>query len=170
MRAVRLSPSPAGARIPSRHIRGLPVLVQKVSRRVWGLRLRRTGPGLALSLLPMWPSAVDGVGVLIAVFRSSIPSPPLPLFTLHRTPRDTPRKTRGRADRYSFLVGLSILCFLPVYPGARIPTFPQPRRRRSALRPGFYRETPIMIWTKFGSRSIRGCALPGSARGHGLYS
>src|SRR5208337_1524256 len=40
-----------------RCLRGLPVLVQEVSRRVWGLRLRRTGPGLALSPKVMLPSA-----------------------------------------------------------------------------------------------------------------
>ncbi len=90
---------------PRRRPRGLPVLVQKVSRRVWGLRLRRTVPGLALALLGMLPSAsLKSVGVLIAPFRSSIPSPPIPLFTLHCAPRDTQRKTRGRVDRYSFLV------------------------------------------------------------------
>jgi len=33
-------------------------------------------------------------------------SPPVPLFTLRRTPRGVQRKTRGRAVRYSFLVGL----------------------------------------------------------------
>jgi hypothetical protein len=42
----------------------------------------------------------------VASFRSSIPSPPVPLFTLRRTPRGAQRKTRGRAVRYSFLVGL----------------------------------------------------------------
>jgi len=40
-----------------RRPRGLPVLVQKVSRRVWGLRLRRTAQGLALAPLSMLPSA-----------------------------------------------------------------------------------------------------------------
>src|SRR5208283_3024937 len=83
-----------------RRLRGLPVLVQEVSRRVWGLRLRRTAPGLALA--PLGRVAfrrTDGVGVLIAHFRSSIPSPPIPLFTLHCVPRGTQRKTRGRADR-----------------------------------------------------------------------
>src|SRR5260370_31411051 len=49
---------------------------------------------------------VKGVGVLIASFRISIPSPPAPLFTLRRTPHDVQRKTRGRVVRYSFLVGL----------------------------------------------------------------
>ena len=46
----------------------------------------------------------DGVGALIANFRSSIPSPSFPLFTLHWTLRSAQCKTRGRADRYSFLV------------------------------------------------------------------
>ncbi|HZM09973.1 MAG TPA: hypothetical protein VFC15_07165, partial [Candidatus Limnocylindrales bacterium] len=32
------------------------------------------------------------------------PSPPIPLFTLRCAPHDTQRKTRGRVDRYSFLV------------------------------------------------------------------
>jgi hypothetical protein len=48
----------------------------------------------------------DSVGVPIAVFRSSIPSPSVPLFTLHHAPRDALRKTRGRVDRYSLLVRL----------------------------------------------------------------
>ena len=49
---------------------------------------------------------IKSVGALIASFRSSIPSPPVPLFTLRRTPRGAQRKTRGRVVRYSFLVGL----------------------------------------------------------------
>jgi hypothetical protein len=48
----------------------------------------------------------DSVGVPIAIFRSSIPSPSMPLFTLHRTSRDALCKTRGRVARYSFLVRL----------------------------------------------------------------
>jgi hypothetical protein len=53
----------------------------------------------------MLPSAwSDSVGVLIADFRSSIPSPPIPLFTFRCAPHDAQRKTRGRVDRYSFLV------------------------------------------------------------------
>src|SRR5437899_736829 len=78
MRAVRLLPSPPvlspglAAGVP----RGLPVLVHEVSRRVWGLRLRRTGQELALSLLSMLPSAhYKVVGVRIASFRSSIAHP-----------------------------------------------------------------------------------------------
>src|ERR1035437_5878631 len=48
----------------------------------------------------------DGVGVLIANFRSSIPSPSVPLFTLHRPLHSARRKTGGRLDRSSFLVRL----------------------------------------------------------------
>src|SRR5918995_5769242 len=48
----------------------------------------------------------DSVGTLIANFRSSIPSPSFPLFTLHWTPHSVQCKTRGRVDRYSFLVRL----------------------------------------------------------------
>src|ERR1019366_171246 len=74
---------------------------------LWGLRLRRTDQRLAISPLLMLPSAhLNCVGVLIASFRSSIPSPPIPLFTLRCAPRDAQRKTRGRVDRYSFLVGI----------------------------------------------------------------
>ena len=40
-----------------RHLRGLPVLVRGMSRRAWGLRLRRAAQQLALSLLFVWPSA-----------------------------------------------------------------------------------------------------------------
>src|SRR6266436_10395686 len=61
-----------------RCLRGLPVLVHEVSRRVWGLRLRRTEQELALSLPLMLPSAhYKDVGVRIASFRSWIPSPPI---------------------------------------------------------------------------------------------
>jgi hypothetical protein len=52
--------------------------VHEVSRRVWGLRLRRTEQELALALLLMLPTAhsEDG-GVRIASFRSWIPTPPI---------------------------------------------------------------------------------------------
>ena len=79
--------------------------MQKVSRRLWGLRLRRTVPGLALaSRQHVAFRQSENVGVLVEHFRSSIPSPPIPLFTLRDAPRGTPRKTRGRVVRYSFLV------------------------------------------------------------------
>src|SRR5664280_244198 len=78
-----------------------------VSQRAWVLRLRRTDSPLAIGVAAVLPSAhIDCVGVLIASFRSSIPSPPSPLFTLRCAPRDAQRKTRGRVDRYSFLVGI----------------------------------------------------------------
>ena len=38
---------------------------------------------------------IQSVGVLIANFRSSIPSPPIPLFTLRCAPRDTRASTLG---------------------------------------------------------------------------
>src|ERR1700686_1641785 len=44
---------------------------------------------------------------LIKAFRSSIPGPPMPLFTLHVPPRDGPRKTRGQDGfAISFPAGL----------------------------------------------------------------
>src|SRR5664280_2225477 len=44
----------------------------------------------------MLPSAqLDCVGVLIASFRSSIPSPPIPLFTLRCEPRGTTTQNSG---------------------------------------------------------------------------
>jgi len=53
--------------------------VHEVSRRVWGLRLRRTVQGLALAPLGMLPSRnCDRVGIPVGCFRSSIPSPPIP--------------------------------------------------------------------------------------------
>src|SRR5215469_3091275 len=106
-RAVRSEPSPADL------LSGSAAGVSEVSRFSctkflgvpWGLRLRRTEQELALSLPSMLPSAhYKDVGVRIASFRSSIPTPPIPLFTLRRAPRDAQRKTRGRVDRYSFLV------------------------------------------------------------------
>jgi hypothetical protein len=63
--------------------------VLEVSRRVWGLRLRRTEQGLALSPLFMLPSAhFKDVGVRIRSFRSSIAHPrlcPCLRFALHLT-------------------------------------------------------------------------------------
>jgi hypothetical protein len=108
MRVVRPKPSPAVLLlVGSRRLRGLPVLVHEASRRVWGLRLRRTGAGTCdIALAHIAFRHCKSVGALIASFRSSIPSPPVPLFTLRRTPRGAQRKTRGRAVRYSFLVGL----------------------------------------------------------------
>src|SRR6266567_7240563 len=64
------------ADVRRRHLRGLPVLVYEASKRAWGLRLRRTEPGLALSPLLMLPSAhLYCVGVRVVSFRSSIAHP-----------------------------------------------------------------------------------------------
>jgi hypothetical protein len=41
-----------------RHLRGLPVLVHGISRRAWGLRLRRADQPLAITLLTVLPSTV----------------------------------------------------------------------------------------------------------------
>jgi hypothetical protein len=51
---------------------------------------------VASARLALWGPAIP-IGV--ASFRSSIPTPPIPLFTLRRAPRDAQRKTRGRVDR-----------------------------------------------------------------------
>src|SRR5437667_11733324 len=72
----------------ARCLRGLPVLVHEVSRRVWGLRLRRTEQELALTFPLMLPSAhYKDVGVRIASFRSSIAHPAYPLSPLRWAPR-----------------------------------------------------------------------------------
>src|SRR5664279_2828144 len=73
-RAVPPELSPAVLWLGCRHrcLRGLPVLVLEVSRRVWGLRLCRTEQELALSRLFMLPSAhYKDVGVRIASFVGS---------------------------------------------------------------------------------------------------
>jgi hypothetical protein len=82
--------------LASRRLRGLPVLVHEASRRVWGLRLRRAERRLAI-IAPAHVAfhQVKSVGALIASFRSSIPSPPVPLFTLRRAPHGAQRKTRA---------------------------------------------------------------------------
>src|SRR5258708_15050205 len=54
--ALAFSRRPA-AFLSSRRLRGLPVLVHEASRRVWGLRLRRTEPELALAPRFILPSA-----------------------------------------------------------------------------------------------------------------
>src|SRR5262252_269908 len=98
VQAVRPEPSPRRPAVwlDRRCLRGLPVLVHEVSRRVWGLRLRRTRQELALTLLPMLPSAhYKVVGVRIYSFRSWLPTPPIPLFTLRGLPRDRTRAKLG---------------------------------------------------------------------------
>src|SRR6266705_144933 len=75
---------PTCCRTGVRCLRGLPVLVHEVSRRVWGLRLRRTEQELALAPLRMLPSThLYRVGIRVVSFRSSIAHPAYPLSTLH---------------------------------------------------------------------------------------
>ena|SRR5215471_17635346 len=53
------------------------------------LRLRRAGQLLTMLPLVILPSALEnGVGALIASFRSSIPCPPIPLFYASLAARD----------------------------------------------------------------------------------
>ncbi len=79
--------------------------MHEVSRRVWGLRLRRAEQELALSRLFMLPSAhVNRVGVRIVSFRSSIAHPAYTPVYASLSPSRYQRKTRGRVDRWSFLV------------------------------------------------------------------
>src|ERR1700727_169485 len=55
MRILRPKPSSAVLlMVGSRRLRGPPVLVHEASRRVWGLRLRRTGQELALLSCLSW--------------------------------------------------------------------------------------------------------------------
>src|ERR1039457_1834900 len=96
MKSSKASKHRPAAKFRGRHLRGLPVLVHEVSRRVWGLRLRRTEQELALSPLFMLPSAhYKDVGVRVASFRSSIAHPTYPLFTLRCAPHGTPAQNSG---------------------------------------------------------------------------
>jgi hypothetical protein len=109
MRVVRPKPSPAGL------LSTCPTGVSEVSRfsclkflGVPGVYDYAGPSGMLAFTLPVHVAfrLAKDVGALIARFRSSIPRPPIPLFTLHCAPRDAQRKTRGRVDRYSFLVRL----------------------------------------------------------------
>src|SRR5215467_12727438 len=87
-----------------RCLRGLPVLVHEVSRRVWGLRLRRTEQKLALALPFVLPSAhINRVGVRVVSFRSSIAHPAYPLSTLHCVPRGSSARLEAKWIATPFL-------------------------------------------------------------------
>src|ERR1700730_8190971 len=89
MRVVRPEPSPAVLLVlPSRSLRGLPVLVHEASRRVWGLRLRRTEQGLAMPSLLMLPSAESKASVSrLYLFEAQYPARLYPClrFAVHLT-------------------------------------------------------------------------------------
>jgi hypothetical protein len=91
-----------------RYLRGLPVLVQKVSRRAWDLRLRRVGRELALALPAVWPSAEVEQRRHPDCGFSKLHSParrcPCLRFTSHLAA--TRAKLGVRMDRYSFPVRL----------------------------------------------------------------
>src|SRR5215813_8801396 len=96
-RAVWPKPSPAVLRQTfTAGISEVSRFVHEVSRRVWGLRLRRAEPELALTLRPMLPSAhFKDVGARIASFRSSIAHPAYPLLS---TLRCVPRGSNARLE------------------------------------------------------------------------
>jgi hypothetical protein len=108
MRALRPKPSPAVLPlVGSRHLRGLPVLVHEAFQACLGSTTTQDrGKNSRYRSARVAFRQCKSISVLIASFRGSIPSPPVPLFTLRHTPHGVRRKTRGRAVRYSFLVGL----------------------------------------------------------------
>jgi hypothetical protein len=108
MWAVRLSPSPTGLSCGS-----LQAPPRSPGSRAWsfqtcvGSTTTQDRPGTCVSA----PVRIafrfdDSVGVPIAIFRSSIPSPSVPVFTLQRWLHSARCKTRGRVVRYTFLVRL----------------------------------------------------------------
>src|ERR1019366_7403058 len=94
----------------------------------------------------MLPSAnIYDVGARVVSFRSSIAHPAFPLSTLRCVPRDTQCKTRGRGDRYSFLV----------------------RIFHSLLQAGLARRTNIpisLIFPATGHLSVNACSIRGDVK------
>jgi hypothetical protein len=66
-----------------------------VSQRARVLRLRRTYPSLAISVIDVLPSSTrNRVGILFhRLFEAQSPGPPVPLSTLQETPRGAACKT-----------------------------------------------------------------------------
>jgi hypothetical protein len=105
VRALRPWPSPAGLLSSAGVTEVSRFSCMKFLGVLWVLRLWGTVQKLALTLLPMLPSTFPIVSASpLRIFEAQLPSPPIPLFTLRRSPHDDQRKTRGRVDRYSFLV------------------------------------------------------------------
>jgi hypothetical protein len=136
MRVVRPKPSPAGL------LSACPTGVPEVSRfsclkflGVPGVYDYAGPSGMLAFTLPVHVAfrLAKDVGALMARFRSSIPRPPIPLFTLHCAPHGVQRKTRGRVDRYSLLVRL----FHPL------------------LQTGLSRRTGYQLMDKFATRQKR---------------
>ena len=97
----------------------------------------------------------DDVGTLIADFRSSIPSPPVPLFTLRPPPRDDACKTRGQDG--SLLLSSAALSsatscrFIPAHP------YPPPRYFQS----GSTATPPPMLLHRAAPTPLTSCLSPG---------
>src|SRR5215472_2178252 len=108
-RAVRPWPSPAG--LPSSCPAGIPEVSRFSCLKFLGVRGVFDYAGLAGNLALSFPvhiafRCLESVGALIAGFGAQCPCPPMPLFTLRGHLAMPQRKTRGRVDRYSFLVRL----------------------------------------------------------------
>src|SRR5207245_5603987 len=115
-RAVWPEPSPAVLRrFRHRHLRGLPVLVHEVSRRVWGLRLRRTERELALSLPLMLPAAITRASASgLHLFGAQYPPHLFPClrFVVHLAIPNAKLGAEWIASPFSS--GFFLLCFKPV--------------------------------------------------------
>src|SRR5215472_2051612 len=87
-RAVWPKPSPADPLSGGLQVPRFPVLVHEVSRRAWGLRLRRTGQELALSLLPLTVAAQDSrpSRLLLLTCEALSSSTFMPVYPAHKNP------------------------------------------------------------------------------------
>src|SRR5439155_17112741 len=107
-RAVRPEPSPAVLPdVRRRHLRGLPVLVYEVSRRAWGLRLRRTNKGSRYRHCPCClPHMLTASASGLYIFTAQSPTPPILClrFAVHLAMPNA--KLGAKVDRYSFFVRL----------------------------------------------------------------
>src|SRR5262249_1752242 len=98
-----------------RHLRGLPVLVHEVSRRVWGLRLRRTEHGLALAPVFMLPAAITRASAPgLHLFGAQCPPHLFPClrFAVHLAMPSA--KVGAEQIASPFSKEFCILCFMPV--------------------------------------------------------
>ena len=106
-------PSPAGpvAKVRFRHLRGLPVLVHGVSRRAWGLRLRRADQPLATNAAARVAFRyLDRVGALICRFSKLDTQPTYsPVYASLDTSRRRPQDSRPGWSR--FLLSCRALSF-----------------------------------------------------------
>src|SRR6266702_1748205 len=97
-----------------RHFRGLPVLVHGISRRAWGLRLRRANQLLAIALLTGWPSTVGTVAASGSqIFEARYPAHLCPClrFAEHFTASGAKLGVEWIATPFS--QGSFILCSMP---------------------------------------------------------